>query len=88
MLNLSAHDEEIENMLDKFEWVFLPVSNVDGFSFTHEVRAMNITLILNEGMKMGPYGMRMEPYLKGHCHGILASFYNAKYDPVSMETQK
>ena len=42
LLNPPAYDEEIENMLDRFEWVFLPVSNVDGFSFTHEVSNMNI----------------------------------------------
>lgn len=43
LLNPPARDEEIENMLDKFEWVFLPVSNVDGFNFTHEVNSLNIT---------------------------------------------
>ena len=52
LLNFPANDEEIGNMLDTFEWVFLPVSNVDGFSFTHEVRTVNITRIFNGGMKM------------------------------------
>lgn len=42
LLNPPAYDKEIENMLDKFEWVFLPVSNVDGFSFAHEVGRKNI----------------------------------------------
>jgi murein tripeptide amidase MpaA len=53
LLNPPAHDEEIENMLDAFEWVFSPVLNVDGFSFTHEVSScMNIKRLCNDVMKM------------------------------------
>ena len=47
-----AYDKEIENMLDKFEWVFLPVSNVDGFSFAHEVGRTNIKRLCIDEMKI------------------------------------
>lgn len=52
LLNPPAYYEEIENMLDTFEWVFLPVLNVDGFSFTHEVSSLNIKRLCNDVMKM------------------------------------
>lgn len=52
LLNPTAYDKEIENMLDKFEWVFLPVSNVDGFSFAHEVGRTNIKRVCIDEMKI------------------------------------
>lgn len=52
LLNPTAYDKEIENMLDKFEWVFLPVSNVDGFSFAHEVSGTNIIRLCIDEMKI------------------------------------
>ena len=52
LLNPTAYDKKIENMLDKFEWTFLPVSNVDGFSFAHEVGRTNIKRLCIDEMKL------------------------------------
>ena len=42
LLNHAEDDETIANMLETFEWFFLPVLNVDGYSFTHTVRPYGI----------------------------------------------
>jgi len=36
-LDSKDDDEEIENMLKRFKWFFLPVLNVDGYNYTHSV---------------------------------------------------
>ena len=46
-------------------------------------------LLVNPHLK-GPRFSRFNSQFKEHCHGILASFYNAEinYVPASVETQK
>lgn len=38
LLKSTVSDEGIANMLNTFDWFFLPVYNVDGYNFTMEVR--------------------------------------------------
>lgn len=41
---LTSDDTEIKSMVEKYDWVFVPVVNVDGYEYTHTSVSSRLTL--------------------------------------------